>query len=596
MAAGKPLSCLCRSASRQATPSSAAPIRRISTSAAAPSSSSATKRSQPAQVAHGSSWSSRVNSWSTKRHEARRGFHSSARVLAKDPYSVLGVAKDASSSDIKKTYYGLAKKYHPDSNKEPSAKAKFMEIQEAYDILSDDKKRADFDRYGAASQQQGFDSEAYARATSSFGGGFGDFFGGGGGGAQSDLFESLFGSAFRGAGGGARPGQARPGQSQPIGEDIEVSLSIPFIDAAKGTTRTVATTPVVDCPTCEGSGLKAGAKKTTCGVCHGSGTRTFTIQSGFQMASTCNACGGTGEQAPPGANCGGCAGVGKVRERKTVEVEVPPGVDNGMKIRVSGKGDAPIGGKGRSGDLFVRINVLPSKVFTRQGSNLYQEVGVPFYTAILGGRARVATLDQDVEVKVPNGTQPGEEMVLRGRGVKKLYKEEYGDLVVKFGIQMPRSLSAAQRRILEQFVQETEFPGSSEYAPQKPKPKPEPTPEVAPDTPPPTPPPSESSPLPEEPVSESETVGKGKKWWADMESPEEMKKEFTAAQDKPSTPTPPPPPPPSSEPEATPSSSKESGSPKKEAAEEEHSVLGDLWKGKEKLKKAKKDKVEDEKK
>ena len=303
--------------------------------------------------------------------------------------------------------------------------------------LSDDKKRADFDRWGNASQQQGFDSDAYARATSGFGGGggFGDFFGGGGsaGGAQgSDIFESLFG-AF-----GGRGGQARQGQSQPVGEDIEVSISLPFVDAAKGTTRTVSVSPVVDCHTCHGGGLKDGAKKAPCRVCNGTGTRTFTIQSGFQMASTCNACGGAGEVAPEGSACGSCAGVGKVRERTTVEVKVPPGVDNGMKIRLDGKGDAPIGGKGRVGDLYVRVNVLPSKIFTRQGSNLYQDVPVPFYTAILGGRARVATLDKDVEVKVPNGTQPGEEMVLRGRGVKKLYKEEYGDLVVKFNLTMPR--------------------------------------------------------------------------------------------------------------------------------------------------------------
>lgn len=232
--------------------------------------------------------------------------------------------------------------------------------------------------------------------------------------------------------------------------------------------------------------------KTTCASCGGSGTRTFTIQSGFQMASTCAACGGSGSVAPPGSNCGTCAGVGKVRERRTVEVKIPPGVDDGMKIRLDGKGDAPLGGKGRNGDLFVRINVQPSKVFSRQGSNLYQNVNVPFYTAILGGRAPVKTLDRDVEVRVPQGTQPGEEMVLRGRGVKKLYKDDHGDLVVRFNVTMPRcvflvsvslslprratfgtdaflprrrSLTPAQRSILEQFVAETELPGSTAHYP-----------------------------------------------------------------------------------------------------------------------------------
>lgn len=304
-------------------------------------------------------------------------------------------------------------------------------------VLSDDKKRADFDRFGSASQQPGFDSDAYARASSSFGGaGFGDFFGGGGGmgggASQSDIFDSLFG-AF-----GGRAGSARPGQAHHVGDNIEVSVTLPFLEAAKGTTRTVTISPVVECKPCSGSGLKEGAKRTTCRVCGGSGTRTFTIQSGFQMASTCNACAGSGSVVPEGSNCGTCNGVGKVRERKQVEVKIPPGVDEGMKIRIDGEGDAPIGGKGRTGDLFVRVNVAPSKVFTRQGTNLYEDVSVPFYTAILGGRARVQTLDREVEVKVPNGTQPGEEMVLRGRGIKKLYKDDFGDLVVRFNVTMPR--------------------------------------------------------------------------------------------------------------------------------------------------------------
>ncbi|GAA5979081.1 hypothetical protein JCM10908_002798 [Rhodotorula pacifica] len=393
----------------------------------------------------------------------KRAFHASQSHLAKNPYTVLGVGKDASTSEIKKNYYQLAKKYHPDSSKEPGAKEKFVEIQEAYDVLSDDKKRADYDRFGSASQQPGFDSDAYARATSSFGGaGFGDFFGGGAGGAGgADIFESLFGAFGRG-------GAAGPRQQAVRGDDIEVSISVPFLQAAKGTTKTITISPVVDCHTCHGSGLKEGLQKTTCGSCGGTGTRTFTIQSGFQMASTCATCGGSGSVAPPGSNCGTCAGVGKVRERRTIEVKVPPGVDDGMRIRLDGKGDAPLNGAGRGGgtpgDLFVRINVQPSKVFTRQGSNLYQTVSVPFYTAILGGRAPVKTLDRDVEVRVPQGTQPGEEMVMRGRGVKKLYREDYGDLVVKFNVTMPRSLSPAQRRILQQYVQETEAPGSTPFS------------------------------------------------------------------------------------------------------------------------------------
>jgi molecular chaperone DnaJ len=297
-------------------------------------------------------------------------------------------------------------------------------------ILGDETKRANFDKYGAASQQPGFDPDAYARASSSFGGagGFADFFGGGAGpGAQSDIFDSLF-SAFRG---GGRPGPV-------VGDDIEASISINFLDACKGVKRTVEVHPVVDCSSCQGSGLKPGRKRDTCKVCGGSGQRAVHIQSGFTMATTCNACNGAGSVAPPGSACNTCGGMGKVRQKKTVEVDVPPGVEDGMKVRIERAGDAPLGGKGNPGDLLVRINVLPSKVFRRQGANLYHDRVVPFYTAILGGRVRVPTLEGEVEVKVPAGTQPGEEMVLRNRGVQKLFKQQRGDLFVHFDISVPR--------------------------------------------------------------------------------------------------------------------------------------------------------------
>ncbi|GAA6029968.1 hypothetical protein JCM8097_009193 [Rhodosporidiobolus ruineniae] len=548
--------------------------------------------------------------WSTRnptKAQPERPFHSSSRALAnKNPYGVLGVGKDASSSDIKKAYYQLAKKYHPDSSKEKDAKERFVEIQEAYDTLSDDQKRADFDRFGSASQQPGFDSDAYARAASGFGGaGFGDFFGGGAGGRSgADIFDSLFGAFGRG-------GAAGPRQTVPVGDDIEVSVSVPFIDAAKGATRTVPISPVVDCHTCHGSGMKEGMKKTQCSSCGGTGTRTFTIQNGFQMASTCASCGGSGSVAPPGSNCGTCAGVGKVRERRTVEVKIPPGVDDGMRIRLDGKGDAPIGAapagiKGRNGDLFVRVNVQPSKVFTRQGSNLYESVSVPFYTAILGGRAPVKTLDRDVEIKVPQGTQPGEEMVLRGRGVKKLYKDEYGDLVVKFNVTMPRTLTPTQRLILQQYVAETELPGSTAHfvnasssaSSANPSPSASPSSAAAADSAPEKPTIDDRSPgftqqakpPPSDPASKSQ-------WWSTMSD------DITSTS-KPSSSSPSRPSPSASKPSPSPSSAAQEPAPsatdpkqaEKEAKEgDEHVSLKDLWKaGKEKLKKAKeevKDKV-----
>ncbi|GAA6061176.1 hypothetical protein JCM10212_002389 [Sporobolomyces blumeae] len=557
-------SCVCRPAiplARKTSPSGPIPSTSTANRPRSRYSSSFVRKASESSGSFGTAWA--------RNHERRSGgrvrtFTSSSRSLSqKNPYTVLGVGKDASASEIKKNYYQLAKKYHPDSSKEKGAKEKFVEIQEAYDTLSDEKKRADFDRFGSASQQPGFDSDAYARATSSFGGGgFGDFFSGGGaGGAGPDIFESLFGAFGRG-------GSAGPRQSTPVGDDIEISLAIPFIDAAKGASRTVAISPVVDCHTCKGNGMKEGMKKTTCASCGGTGTRTFTIQSGFQMASTCAACGGSGSVAPPGSNCGTCAGVGKVRERRTVEVKIPPGVDDGMKIRIDGKGDAPLGGKGRTGDLFVRINVMPSKTFTRQGSNIYQNVSVPFYTAILGGKAPVKTLDRDVEVKVPNGTQPGEEMVLRGRGVKKLYKDEFGDLIVRFNVTMPRSLTPAQRRILEQFVAETEIPGSTAHYPtssassSRPS-RPAPSaaePETAADEPTPKdarapkkPSPSVDAPGFTQQARPPPSDGVEKpKWWNTMD--EDVK------------PAPQP-------------GSDGTSEPVRENKEEDHTLLGDLWKG-----------------
>ncbi|EIW64532.1 uncharacterized protein TRAVEDRAFT_25682 [Trametes versicolor FP-101664 SS1] len=387
-----------------------------------------------------------------------RGFHASAVHSApKDPYQVLGVKRDASAAEIKKTYFGLARKYHPDTNADKNAQEKFVEIQEAYDILKDQKKRAEYDKYGSASQQPGFDSNAYENARSSFGGGgfghnpFQDFagaFGGGRGGrAQSDLFEQLF--SFGGAGGE----QARQSTR---GANLETTIGVSFMEACKGTSRTVTIHPVVQCNTCSGSGMKAGVKRSTCGACGGSGVRSYVIQSGFHMQTTCNACGGSGSTVPPHGECNTCAGIGQVRVKKSVKVDIPSGVEDGMAMRIPGQGDAPIGGSGQPGDLLVRINVAPSQVFKRQGANLYHDARIPVQTALLGGRLRVPTLDGEVDVRVPSGTQPGEQMVLKGRGVSSATRSGKGDLFVTFNVQLPRSLSSRQRELLQQFADDVE--------------------------------------------------------------------------------------------------------------------------------------------
>ncbi|KIJ68671.1 hypothetical protein HYDPIDRAFT_106908 [Hydnomerulius pinastri MD-312] len=391
------------------------------------------------------------------RCKAKRVFHSSALLSAsaKNPYQVLGVAKDASAAEIKKTYFALARKYHPDTNPDKGAQEKFVEIQEAYDILKDEKKRGAYDQYGSASQQPGFDPNAFAQ--NPFGGGAGGFSGfqdfsqAFGGSAQSDLFSQLFGGAF---GGRARSGGGFGQNSK--GADIEARVSITFMDACKGIARSLNVNPVSTCGTCTGTGLKRGAKRATCSSCHGTGTKTFVIDSGFQMASTCGTCFGTGTTIPRGSQCGDCGGQGHVRSKKTVNVDIPPGVEDGMTIRVPGAGDAPLSGKGSHGDLLVRVNVAPSKIFRRQGANLHHEARIPVHTALLGGRVRVPTLDGHVDVRVPTGTQHGEEMVLRNHGVPPVFGGDKGDLFISFAVQLPRSLTKRQREILQQYADDIE--------------------------------------------------------------------------------------------------------------------------------------------
>ncbi|KAF9056657.1 hypothetical protein BJ165DRAFT_1435333 [Panaeolus papilionaceus] len=397
---------------------------------------------------------------SLKRPSDRRSIHASAPRYAsqKNPYDILGVKRDATAAEIKKTYFALARKYHPDTNPDKGAQDKFVEIQEAYDTLKDEKKRAAYDQYGSASQQPGFDPNAFSNMRGfpgggSFGAGFGPFARGFDQHSRfdsqgSDLFEQLFGSFA----GGGRPGRS----TRSRGSDVEVSMSVSFLEACKGTKKKVTITPITDCMTCSGTGLKKDVKKTTCSSCGGSGTRTFVIDSGFQMASTCNACGGAGSTIPRGGECSSCEGAGKVRTRQQVTVNVPTGAEEGMTLRIPNAGDAPLLGTGPKGDLLVRLNISPSSVFTRQGGNLYYQARVPFHRALLGGIVRVPTLDGEVDVRVPGGTQQGEEMVLKGRGVPYLHGGGIGDLFVKFYLQLPRSLTKRQRALLEAYADEVE--------------------------------------------------------------------------------------------------------------------------------------------
>ena len=370
--------------------------------------------------------------------------------------------KSASPSEIKKAYYALAKKYHPDTNKEASAKEHFSEAQSAYEVLSDPQKKEAYDTYGSAAFDGGggFNPGAAGGGGNPFaGGGFGGFGGASGGAGFADInFEDLFG-AFSG---GARRGGRRSSPFQEeilVGDNIEVQTNISFKDAANGIAKDININPLASCGTCSGSGLKKGVTKQTCKSCGGTGTRVHVMQAGFQMASTCTTCAGQGTVVPRGGSCNTCAGEGVVRERKTVNINIPAGVEDGMRLRVAGEGDsAPSTGNARTapGDLYVLVRVATDPKFRRNGADIYYTAAIPFTTAILGGEVTVPTLENDVKIRVSTGTGTGDKTTLPGMGMKKLggRRNGKGDLQVEFKVNMPKYLSVNQRTILEMLADE----------------------------------------------------------------------------------------------------------------------------------------------
>ncbi|KAJ3039673.1 hypothetical protein HDV00_012017 [Rhizophlyctis rosea] len=365
----------------------------------------------------------------------------------RDAYEVLGVSKSASTSDVKKKYYQLAKQYHPDTNKDPTAKEKFIEIQEAYDILSDDEKRAKYDQFGHSAFGGG-EGPTGAGGFGGFPGGFpgGDPFGGFGGfgfGGQSrrgpDIFNELFGN-MGGMG----------GRSGPIGgRHVQMKMRISFMDAVKGAKKTVRVKRVDRCKPCSGSGLKPGQKPKRCAQCGGTGQLRMT-QGGFQFATSCPSCGGSGQHIPESSRCGSCEGLGRVEEATNVTIDIPAGVDNGIVLTVRGKGDAPEQGAGPAGDLQIEFEVADDPLFKRSGSNILVDTVVPLHVALLGGSVRVPTVDGDVDLKVEAGTQPQAKRILRGRGVATPNALGYkGDQIVTLKVQVPSKLTAEQKELLK---------------------------------------------------------------------------------------------------------------------------------------------------
>ncbi|KAI8928409.1 hypothetical protein BC831DRAFT_448594 [Entophlyctis helioformis] len=382
-----------------------------------------------------------------------RGFHASARaLLKKDPYDTLGVGRTSTANEIKKAYYQLAKQFHPDTNKDPSAKEKFVEIQEAYEVLSDEQKRAQFDQYGQSAFNGDSGGAGGFHAGGFPGGGFGGFGGGRSGGFPNDIFDQLF-NGFRDRG------------AQNAGEDLTASMNISFMEAVKGTKKPLTFVSVRKCQPCSGSGVKTGHNPKSCHVCNGSGQVVFT-RGGFAMATTCNACGGAGKIIPPGAKCTTCSGAGRVRERQSIVVDVPPGVDDGMRVRLQGQGDVPLDGDGPSGDLFVQLNVANHAIFKRDGADILVNAPIPLNVAILGGTVRVETVDGPVDVTIPPGTQPNERKVLRKRGAAKLSQQrrgepDRGDQWITLQVTVPKTLTARQKQLLEEAFGPTSTASSS---------------------------------------------------------------------------------------------------------------------------------------
>ncbi len=342
----------------------------------------------------------------------------------RDYYETLGVEKGADAKAIKKAYRRVAMKYHPDRNPDaPDAEDKFKEASEAYEILSNEEKRAAYDRYG------------HAGVDPSMGGGAGGF----GGGNFSDIFGDVFGDIF-GGGGRGRGGPQR-------GSDLRYTLDISLQNAVKGTTIEIRVPTLVGCQECDGSGARRGSSPTTCGTCGGAGQ--VRMQQGlFQVQQTCPTCRGRGKSI--GDPCGKCHGQGRMEKTKTLSVKVPPGVDTGDRIRLSGEGEAGPDG-GPSGDLFVQMSVQPHAIFERDGKHLYCEIPITFAEAALGGELEVPTLDGRVKLKIPAETQTGKLFRLRGKGVKPVRGGAVGDLMCRAVVETPVKLNKTQKKLFEEL-------------------------------------------------------------------------------------------------------------------------------------------------
>ena len=348
----------------------------------------------------------------------------------KDYYDTLGVAKNASDEDIKKAYRKLAMKHHPDRNQGDSAKAaeeKFKEAKEAYEMLSDDQKRAAYDQYGHA----GVDPNMRGGAGAEGFGGFAEAFG--------DIFGGVFGDQQRGRGQG--------GRQVFRGGDLSYAMEVTLEEAANGKEAQIRVPSWDDCGVCKGSGAKPGTKVATCTTCHGHG-QVQMRQGFFSVQQTCPTCKGTGKLIPE--PCVACHGVGKTKNNKTLEVKIPSGIDDGMRIRSTGNGEPGTNG-GPPGDLYIEIRVKKHDIFERDGDDLHCAVPISFTTAALGGEIEVPTLAGKAAIDIPEGTQAAKQFRLRGKGIKGVRSSYPGDLYCHITVETPVKLTEHQRKLLKEF-------------------------------------------------------------------------------------------------------------------------------------------------
>jgi molecular chaperone DnaJ len=340
----------------------------------------------------------------------------------RDYYEVLGVNRDCAEDDLKKAYRRLAMKWHPDRNPDnPKAEEHFKEAKEAYEILSDANKRAAYDQFGHA----GVDPQAAAGA-----GGMGGF---------GDIFSDIFGEIF-GGGRGARSTVFR-------GADLRYNLEITLEQAAHGFETKIRIPAMALCETCKGSGAKAGTQPTTCPGCRGAG-QVRVSQGPFSIAQTCPRCHGSGSIIPN--PCGPCGGTGRTKLQKTLAVKIPPGVDEGDRVRLSGEGEPGVNG-GPPGDLYVQVHVKPHPVFQRDHDDLHCEMPISITTAALGGEIEIPTLDGSARIRVPPETQSGKTFRLKGKGIRGVRSQVPGDLFCHVAVETPVQLTERQRQLLREF-------------------------------------------------------------------------------------------------------------------------------------------------